>query len=93
MTSDTIISHDQNSRPASEDPDMEAGPIQEDAKTDPRPNETKNAENLAKHDEFVVYWNEPADQDPDNPLAWPSGRKWGIIATLSSITFLTLVFH
>jgi hypothetical protein len=38
-----------------------------------------------------VYWEEPVDQDPANPMNWPSARKWMNIGVLSSITFLTLV--
>lgn len=36
-----------------------------------------------------VWWDEPAEQDPENPLNWSTGRKWGIIATLSVFAFLT----
>ncbi|KAF2797061.1 MFS general substrate transporter [Melanomma pulvis-pyrius CBS 109.77] len=38
---------------------------------------------------YSVWWDEPADQDPENPQNWSNGRKWGIITTLSVITFLT----
>jgi hypothetical protein len=38
-----------------------------------------------------VYWNEPVDEDPANPMNWPSRKKWASIAVLSSITFLTFV--
>jgi hypothetical protein len=38
-----------------------------------------------------VYWDEPVDQDPSNPMNWPSLQKWANIAVLSSITFLTYV--
>lgn len=37
----------------------------------------------------TVFWEEPIDQDPDNPQNWPSSRKWGIIGLLSFLTFLT----
>jgi hypothetical protein len=37
----------------------------------------------------LVWWNEPAEQDPANPMSWPTWRKWTIIANLSFITFLT----
>jgi hypothetical protein len=40
-------------------------------------------------DAYSVGWNEPADQDPENPMAWPEGRKWGIITTISFLSFLT----
>lgn len=36
-----------------------------------------------------VGWEEPENQDPANPMNWPSGRKWTNIAVLSCITFLT----
>jgi hypothetical protein len=38
-----------------------------------------------------VYWNEPVEEDPANPMNWPSRKKWANIAVLSSITFLTFV--
>lgn len=38
--------------------------------------------------EFVVWWNEPADQDPENPMNWSSRRKWFNIITISVISFL-----
>lgn len=38
---------------------------------------------------FKVGWNEPADQDPENPMNWSTRRKWSIIGLLSFITFLT----
>jgi len=38
-------------------------------------------------DPNVAYWDGP--HDPENPLNWSSGRKWGSIATISSITFIT----
>lgn len=50
----------------------------------------KNPENGSKS-EFEVWWDEPADQDPANPMNWSNARKWTIIATVSFITFLTSV--
>jgi len=38
--------------------------------------------------EFVVWWNEPADQDPGNPMNWSSRKKWLNIMTISVISFL-----
>lgn len=43
------------------------------------------------HDSYSVWWNEPEDKDPENPLNWSSGTKWGIIGVLSLLTFLTYV--
>lgn len=44
------------------------------------------------HINFTVGWEEPSDQDPENPLNWPTRRKWSIIGVLSFITFLTYDF-
>ncbi|KAH8804385.1 major facilitator superfamily domain-containing protein [Xylogone sp. PMI_703] len=41
------------------------------------------------HDPNLVWWNEPADEDPGNPMAWPSWKKWTTIGIISFITFLT----
>jgi hypothetical protein len=37
----------------------------------------------------LVWWDEPAEQDPANPMNWATRRRWTIIAILSFITFLT----
>lgn len=55
----------------------------ERAATDPREKDSA--------DDYSVWWNEPADQDPENPMSWTNGRKWGIIANLSLISFVTWV--
>ena len=60
------------------------------------PNATKEKEDAINgtdpgEAEFEVWWDEPADQDPMNPMNWPESRKWSFIAVLSSITLLTLV--
>lgn len=38
--------------------------------------------------ELLVWWDEPEDQDPDNPMNWSSTRKWINIITISVISFL-----
>ncbi|KAI0157579.1 major facilitator superfamily domain-containing protein [Xylariaceae sp. FL1272] len=38
---------------------------------------------------ILVNWEEPASQDPANPLNWSPARKWGTIGILSFIVFLT----
>jgi len=48
----------------------------------------ENAE-LSSADQNLVWWDEPADQDPNNPMNWSSTRKYGTIAILSFITFIT----
>lgn len=39
--------------------------------------------------DLVVFWDEPADQDPANPLNWSARRRWSVVAMVSFITFLT----
>ena len=85
-----------------EDPEKEPGIIQSNC-----PNTNDNGENRPPdinknggeegsvepaEQDFLVWWEEPIDQDPSNPMNWPKSKKWGTIAVLSSITFLTLVF-
>ncbi|KAL9076670.1 MAG: hypothetical protein Q9157_003587 [Trypethelium eluteriae] len=38
-------------------------------------------------DPNIVDWDGP--DDPMNPMNWPAGRRWGMIAVVSAITFLT----
>jgi hypothetical protein len=35
----------------------------------------------------IVDWDGP--NDPENPMNWPMGRKWGALGVVSGITFLT----
>lgn len=41
------------------------------------------------HDEFEVWWNEPADQDPDNPMNWSPVHKASIVGLVAFVAFLT----
>lgn len=52
------------------------------------PEENKHIQNEDKSN-LDVFWDEPADQDPNNPMNWTVTRKWTIVATVSFITFLT----
>jgi hypothetical protein len=38
--------------------------------------------------EFIVWWDEPEDQDPENPMNWSSKTKWMNILIISVISFL-----
>ncbi|KAK1756338.1 MFS general substrate transporter [Echria macrotheca] len=38
--------------------------------------------------EYTVWWDEPENLDPANPLNWSPARKWANIITLSVISFL-----
>lgn len=35
-----------------------------------------------------VWWDEPEDEDPANPMNWSSRKKWTNILTISVISFL-----
>lgn len=53
----------------------------------PAPGSNASDENPPSNPEFSVDWEN--DDDPENPLNWPNGRKWGIISILSLMCFLT----
>jgi hypothetical protein len=38
--------------------------------------------------ELMVWWDEPEDQDPENPMNWSSTKKWVNILVISVISFL-----
>ncbi|KAK5633981.1 hypothetical protein RRF57_009695 [Xylaria bambusicola] len=52
-------------------------------------NEKRNA--ASKHPDpanpDIVWWD--SDDDPANPMNWPATRKWGNVALLSFLSFLT----
>ncbi|KAJ5278651.1 hypothetical protein N7478_004023 [Penicillium angulare] len=52
----------------------------------PGPTSDKNEESS---ESFEVFWDEPIDQDSENPMNWSLARKWTIVAAVSFITFLT----
>jgi hypothetical protein len=43
---------------------------------------------MMSEEDVEVGWDEPADQDPVNPVNWGVARKWTIIGMVSFITFL-----
>jgi hypothetical protein len=70
---------------------------EEEEKVDPdissaSPNSTPSDTVIPKQcesgSEFSVWWEEPVDQDPENPMNWSSTRKWVNILTISFISFL-----
>ncbi|KAL9094448.1 MAG: hypothetical protein Q9165_003298 [Trypethelium subeluteriae] len=79
-------------RKESSDPDLEKqGPNGFPSKT---PNQASlEEESEESHgvseppDPNIVDWDGP--DDPMNPMNWPAGRRWGMIAVVSAITFLT----
>ncbi|MCJ1343178.1 hypothetical protein MMC31_001370 [Peltigera leucophlebia] len=38
--------------------------------------------------ELIVWWDEPEDQNPENPMNWSSTKKWINILVISVISFL-----
>lgn len=38
-------------------------------------------------DPNIVTWDGP--NDPANPMNWSEGLKWGIVAVIAAITFIT----
>jgi hypothetical protein len=40
-------------------------------------------------DQNTVWWDEPEDQDPANPMNWSETAKWGNVAILSFNTLIT----
>lgn len=38
--------------------------------------------------EFIVWWDEPEDQNRENPMNWSSTKKWANILVISIISFL-----
>ncbi|KAK2040150.1 major facilitator superfamily transporter [Colletotrichum somersetense] len=53
------------------------------------PDSIRKAEDRPQHDgRFAVHWDEPEDQDPENPINWRPVVKWANILTISVISFL-----
>lgn len=78
--------HDQKKLPkGGKELDIEAG-RHSTSTSDKKETEIQPAEPL---DPNIVDWDGP--NDPDNPLNWSTKKKWGHIAVLASITFLTYV--
>lgn len=40
-------------------------------------------------DPNIVWWDEPADQDPKNPMNWSEKKKWSNIGVLAICTLIT----
>jgi hypothetical protein len=38
--------------------------------------------------DLIVWWDEPEDQCPENPMNWSSSKKWMNILVISLISFL-----
>ncbi|CAK7217015.1 hypothetical protein SCUCBS95973_003008 [Sporothrix curviconia] len=75
-----------HSETALDDRDMEKATLEVKLEESPAGHDTTVEDENAG---FVVWWQQPADQDRENPQNWTSRRKWSIIAMLSFLTFLT----
>ena len=60
-----------------------------EAQVDNLSDEKIGKDHTAHESQYEVFWEEPASEDPANPMNWSSGRKWTIIGMVSFITFLT----
>ncbi|KAF2810286.1 MFS general substrate transporter [Mytilinidion resinicola] len=71
--------------------DLEKGaishPTTSSGEVDDGADTTEKLEGAEESDPNVVFWDGP--DDPENPMNWPNSLKWGNIAILSSITFVT----
>lgn len=43
---------------------------------------------ITNESDFIVKWDEPENQDLENPRNWSSTKKWMNIATIAVIGFL-----
>jgi hypothetical protein len=50
---------------------------------------TDEHEEVKETDPNIVDWEQPANEDPANPMNWSSGRKWLNIGIVSYICFIT----
>jgi hypothetical protein len=83
--------HSTSSGSANMKDDVESGPAvqRQDSSHASDTNKVEDGPGAEADDPFSVWWE--GDQDPENPQNWTDAKKWGIIATLSFITFLTSV--
>lgn len=59
------------------------------APSNPRRHEIKDGPAPAEPgSELIVWWDEPLDQNPENPMNWSSTKKWANILVISVISFL-----
>jgi len=69
------------------DDDIEKG---QPASTSTATEETDTADiGATTADSNLVWWDEPVDQDPKNPMNWTMKKKWMNIFVLSWLTFIT----
>ncbi|KAF2094124.1 putative MFS multidrug transporter [Rhizodiscina lignyota] len=72
------------------DKDVEKGtPSRDSSDEETVPVDAQKQEAPKPVDPNIVDWEQPADQDPMNPMNWSSKKKWGNIAILSLLSFTT----
>jgi len=91
IPSNAGVYHPDGKGPLAHESDLEKGVSQPGSSAGEIPASTGDAEEkeAEAQDPNVVWWDEPADQDPQNPMNWSEGRKWGNIAILSIMTLIT----
>lgn len=47
-----------------------------------------STEDQRAEQQYVVGWEQPEDEDPENPLNWNRSKKWSIIGVLTFLSFL-----
>ncbi|KAI0968636.1 major facilitator superfamily domain-containing protein [Xylaria arbuscula] len=47
-----------------------------------------STEDQGAEQQYVVGWEQPEDEDPENPLNWNRSQKWSIIGVLTFLSFL-----
>ncbi|KAM0250216.1 hypothetical protein ACHAQJ_008709 [Trichoderma viride] len=52
------------------------------------PNSNNANQRLGSCASLSVWWDEPEDQDAENPMNWPATKKWANILTISAMSFL-----
>ncbi|KAF1843634.1 MFS general substrate transporter [Cucurbitaria berberidis CBS 394.84] len=80
-TRPSISLHEENNHAAAREKDVEGGAKPGSISS------TNEAEEEPDNDPDVVDFDGP--DDPENPLNWRATKKWGMVALISAITFLT----
>jgi hypothetical protein len=69
------------------DKDLEKGSRPESINSDDGAEDQADNEAEVENDPDIVWWDGP--DDPQNPMNWRYTKKWGTVALVSAITFLT----
>lgn len=84
IESGRTISSGRNTPNGHADVDIEKQDVIDSSKTSAK---EETSETIEPHDPNVVDWDGP--NDPLNPMNWSATRRWGMLAVVSGITFLT----